>query len=202
MTAGVRPSGRHRAAPSYVSGTEPVWAAPSAASAASAHPAASGEYTSEVDASDVAAWWGAGVGSLALLWEIFRWVRSGPRLAVTVRRRILKFNLRRTPTGHPLPDPRFVGLLVEVSNVGSAATTLTHVQIREYDDVIGHLLRRPNSTKTLWGRGNHEGLPARLDPGAIWEENWHETKGIAAEGGFYRCYVFHSGGKPSSARLR
>lgn len=39
----------------------------------------------ELDWGDLAGWWGAATGSLALGWEVYRHFRSGPRLDVSAR---------------------------------------------------------------------------------------------------------------------
>ena len=37
-----------------------------------------------MSATDIAAWWGAVIATLALVWNIFTWIRSGPRFVAKV----------------------------------------------------------------------------------------------------------------------
>ena len=34
---------------------------------------------------EIAAWWGAGVATLVLLWDVYKWVTLGPRVRMAVR---------------------------------------------------------------------------------------------------------------------
>ena len=72
-----------------------------------------------MSASDYAAWWGAGVATLALTWNIYRALRSGPRVKVTATPDIQVFP-RTAITGDT------VYISVTASNRGTAPTTLTN----------------------------------------------------------------------------
>ena len=44
------------------------------------------------NATQLAVWWGAGVGTLAIVWDVVKWLASGPRVGFTVRTNMLVIN--------------------------------------------------------------------------------------------------------------
>jgi hypothetical protein len=73
-----------------------------------------------MDASIVAAWWGAVLATIVFFWDVYRWARSGARLVVTATP-----NMQQVVPGVGLSPDLHVNTLVR--NVGDASTTITHV---------------------------------------------------------------------------
>jgi hypothetical protein len=78
-----------------------------------------------MNATDLAAWVGAVTGVCTIAWDIYKWVTSGPKLAVQVRKGMVL-----------VPDPqseenRYVQ--ISVQNNGTAATTITTCSFSLYD---------------------------------------------------------------------
>ena len=70
-------------------------------------------------ATDIAAWWGAGAGTLVLLWDVYKWLRTGVHLRMTVSGNMEGY-------GHIalLLNPNQTVIVVEVVNTGDKRTTL------------------------------------------------------------------------------
>lgn len=109
-------------------------------------------------ASDIAAWWGAGIATIVLGWDIYKWTTSGPRLAVKVQPNMQE-------TGDPSETKN---ILVEVVNRGDKLTTLTHLAFYSYKTILHRLARRRNAHVGLVPRPGGPGLPFELEPGKRW----------------------------------
>ena len=112
--------------------------------------------------SEYAAWWGASVATVALIWNIVLAIRSGPRIRVTI-----SSNFQVMPHQPPTNDATFV--FVTAVNVGSAPTTITHF--------VGYFEKEksqfPNpATKQHFAVPNPpvfgKGIPCVLQPGDQW----------------------------------
>ncbi len=109
---------------------------------------------------EIAAWIGATTGSLALLLNFVKWVRSGTRLAISS-------NSNMVPLDHPTPDfPAEPHLVVWVRNVGDAPTTVTTFGLEYYRNRWLQLIRRGGKQGILLTAG--ESLPKVLRPGEQW----------------------------------
>jgi len=92
----------------------------------------------EIDASTVAAWWGAVVSTAVLGWNIFVWLRSGPRLVVQA-------------SGNMIVIPRYGGgdenqrvISMKIENRGSK-----RCQSRTYDVTIPPGSEVPQLSRSL-----------------------------------------------------
>jgi hypothetical protein len=136
-------------------------------------------------ASDVAAWWGAGVATLVFAWDIYKWRTSGPKLAMKV-----------LPNMQELGDPKKTKLIsVEVANRGDRPTTLTHLGFYGYRSLLRRLLRRREATCGLVPiPGGGPGLPFHLAPGSRWS-GLAEQDAVAAnhQEPYVYAVIFHSG---------
>ena len=63
---------------------------------------------------DIAAWLGAATGSVTLLWEIYKWAKSGPKLIISVN-----------PNMISAQQERFV--MISIRNTGDRKTTVQAV---------------------------------------------------------------------------
>jgi hypothetical protein len=112
--------------------------------------------------SDYAAWWGAIIASLALVWNIVVAVRSGARIKVSVSP-----NMRIYPSQPPTYDNEYVA--VKAVNVGNGPTTITHCLGYYTKNKWGIVLkqhRQPFVINTNRATGND--VPHVLNPGEEW----------------------------------
>lgn len=118
-----------------------------------------------MSASDWAAWVGAISGGLALIWEIVRWSREGPRLIVNTVAHM------QLTGGDLLPKEQEqlrVGFFV--ANAGTRATTLTGVSLFElHRRPLPLVALRPSRSFYLMNPGISRRLPLKLEPGERWE---------------------------------
>jgi len=131
--------------------------------------------------SDYAAWWGAIIATLALIWNIIRAIRSGPRIYV-----------RATPNMKVFPEDSITKgktyISVTAVNRGNAPTTITHF-CGFYTNNLWNLIRRkrqhfitnphPSTGKTI---------PYVLSPGEEWS-NLADQKDIQEKMGNGYLYI-------------
>lgn len=72
--------------------------------------------------SDYAAWWGAIVASLALIWNIVVAIRTGPKIHLTVTP-----NMQLHPRLPGEEDKSYI--FVKAVNTGTSPTTITHFMV-------------------------------------------------------------------------
>lgn len=137
-------------------------------------------------ASDIAAWWGATIATLVFLWELFKWTRSGPRLAVTATPNTIEVSARRRG--------KTSNILVKVINRGDQATVLTHLVGYVYQDRVHHLLRRKPQSFAVVNNGMGPQLPFRIEPGGRWTGGLDEQDLLEkfSKSGYLRCGVTDS----------
>jgi hypothetical protein len=116
-----------------------------------------------MEASVVAAWWGAIVASIVLLWDIFKWLTKGARVLIHAKPNMQTLNQLEGK----LNDDK--NILVEVINIGDLPTTITHLVFYEYKSFLEKILNKPITQGVIpyQGRGMQE-LPYLLGPGARW----------------------------------
>jgi hypothetical protein len=69
--------------------------------------------------SDIAAWWGAAIATALLIWDLYKWRRSGPHLEISVSPNMSTFGSAQMYGEGPF-------VVLEVRNNGNRKTTLTH----------------------------------------------------------------------------
>ena len=151
--------------------------------------------SSSVSATDVAAWIGAITGVGLLLWGIYTWWHSGPRLRVEALPNLFPGDL---PVA-PIPENRSF-LQIKVYNHGDRETTLTRLALTFYptrwSKWRGH---------TKWEIDPIQILPFKLDAGGQWTSvQIKQTEDLVsrARKGYLFVRVFHGARKePASARL-
>lgn len=151
-----------------------------------------------MNASDAAAWIGATTGSLALLWDIIKWGKTGPRIHVSVAPNMTAYGAAEMLLG------KEVCILVEANNIGDGKTTITHLVGFYYDSWLKWLLRY-KPTKTMVVPDPTPGkLPHVLDKGERWVGMMEQNEELArmSRKGYLFCGVYHSTSRrPVLARL-
>ena len=76
------------------------------------------------------AWWGAVVATLVLLWDIYKWTKSGPSVVISARPDMKTF------VGAPqnLSEKKYI--LAEAVNKGNKKTTITHLVSYHYSSIV------------------------------------------------------------------
>jgi hypothetical protein len=90
------------------------------------------------DRIDPVAIYAATVSTCVLIWQIFVWLRTGPKLKVSASANMKTFG------GFQQDDNAYV--LIKVRNVGTQQTTITHVVGFSYRSRWAHLRRKPSGT--------------------------------------------------------
>ena len=110
---------------------------------------------------EVAAWWGAIVASVVLLWDIYKWKTQGPKLTMRV-----------APNMQVWGDPSREGITwvsVTVSNIGDRPTTIKGVGM-EYYTGWWKRIRNDAETAAVFPNPNTGfPLPRVLNPGDEWQ---------------------------------
>ena len=135
-------------------------------------------------ASDWAAWIGAVTGVLALVWEVVRWSREGPRLLVRAASNI-----------RIMPDPEGrTFLAVYVTNTGSVPVTLTTCAMLTFSSTLRRWRLRPARSWVSITNSLGPELPRELHPGQQWtcgiKQN-HELEELVAGGRLYVA-IYHA----------
>jgi len=144
-----------------------------------------------MEASVVAAWWGAIVASIVLLWDIFKWATKGARVSVNA---IPNMQTVNTVEGK-LDDNRLI--LVEALNTGDLPSTITHLVFYQYASHLNKILNKPKNQGLIPYQGAGYELPHLLNPGTRWTGNIDQNdivKKIGEDGLFY-CGVIHTARK-------
>ncbi|GAB3335380.1 hypothetical protein GCM10027359_08990 [Marilutibacter aestuarii] len=110
-----------------------------------------------MDASAVAAWWGAIVATVVLLWDFYKWKSSGASISMNL-----------VPNKRHSAPSLGTQVFVEVSNTGDRATTLTHLAFYGYKSKWHRLVRRKKYAARYVPLpfGGH--LPYELKVGSQW----------------------------------
>jgi len=146
-----------------------------------------------VDASEFAAWWGAVVATAVFGWEVFKWLRSGPRIRISVAREPGALHPVVSLAGDVIRMRVRHDYRLGVANVGDSPTTITSIQIHFYKGIRAELFDRPVGTRYLLTSD------LRLNPGDLWSVKLEEN--LPTYAARTRCFVFHSAGRLASASL-
>ncbi len=109
---------------------------------------------------DIAAWWGAAVASLVLLWDAYKWISDGPRLS-----------MRLSPNMEIFGDPSREGITwiaVNISNRGTRPTTIKNLGMEYYRSRWRRLRNRAALAAVFPNPSDGFPLPRVLNPGEEW----------------------------------
>ena len=133
----------------------------------------------------IVAWWGAIVATIVLLWDIYKWKASGPKLRLEVLPDRVIYN-----------DPEREGKIFisfQAQNIGSQPTTISSLYLRSYSSTYNRLLRRSNKAAYVKPDTVYP-LPYVLDPGKVWEAFIIQSQDIEewAKNSMLYCELSHS----------
>ena len=134
------------------------------------------------------AWWGAIVATLVFLWDIYKWLKSGPSVVVSAQPNMQTFGGLTQSLG----GTNYV--VVEAVNKGNKKTTITHLVGYHYSSFIKRLLKKRSAAFFVANTGLTQPLPHILEPGERWlgiiEQN-EDLEKMARQGYLY-CGISHS----------
>lgn len=150
-------------------------------------------------ATETAAWWGATVATIVLVWDVYKWFRAGPLVRVRANPNMQDLN---AALGRARGD---MCIFLDVTNSGDRPTTITHLVVYHYRSLLDRW-RRKHSCQAVVGDGNWgPPTPYVLRPGERWTSGVNQADLIRKVGstGYVYCGVIHSSGKrPILARLK
>jgi hypothetical protein len=137
------------------------------------------------------------VATVSILWQIWGWFRSGPRLRVRASADM------QVMGGYNKEDRKYT--VVNVTNVGTAKTTITNVVMFAYKNLLNKILNRPNKTFVV----NHDvagyQIPYMIDAGCTFMSMMMQNDDMESLSRTSMLYmgVIHSlSAKPVLARVR
>ncbi len=108
--------------------------------------------------SEIAGWWGAIIATLLLIWDVYKWKTSGPKLL-----------MRATPNIIISPGPNnTLYVNVTISNIGHLPTTLNNIGIKYYENLYAQIRRKPSISGFVPNPKTSFPLPIKLDTGGEW----------------------------------
>lgn len=127
---------------------------------------------------------------LRLIWDIYKWLHSGPAINVTAS-----------------PDMQFIGashnidknkkfISVEVTNTGERKTTITHIVGFYYSSLLSKLLnKKTKSFIVIPSFGST--IPFSIESGGRWLDGIEQTSEIEemSRDGYLYCGIYHSSSK-------
>ncbi len=146
-----------------------------------------------MSATDIAAWIGAVTGTLVLIWDVYKWLQTGPKIKVSVAPNMVAYGSAVAVLGNK------ANIMVEVTNTGDGKTTITHLVGLFYRSRLRKWLRRkPDRTMVVLNPGSGQ-LPHVIHPGERWigaMDQSAELIKMSDEGALY-VGVLHSTQKPA-----
>jgi hypothetical protein len=137
----------------------------------------------------VAAWWGAIIATLVLVWDFYKWSNRGARLEYDVKTNMNTFG-----------DPTTSGntyVTVRVSNTGDRSTTIENMGFLHYRTWVHRVARKPVYAAVVTNVGAPNPIPFEIKPGNIWDGMAQQDDDLitkANKGRLY-CCIYHSGSK-------
>nr|WP_163501695.1 hypothetical protein [Halomonas socia] len=143
-------------------------------------------------ATGVAAIIGASTGVASLGWQIFKHLKDGPVLRLSVSQGMELIVPGREPDDQLLT-------VVNVTNVGSQSTTLTHLIVERYRNRFDRALRRKPLAQGLVPRPGAMDFPHKLAVGDQWIGTMYQQDldRYFTEKGHLYIGVYHTFGKRS-----
>jgi hypothetical protein len=109
---------------------------------------------------DVIGIWGGFVATIVLVWDIAKWVMSGPRIHFRVQGGMQTIN-------YPGLDGKSL-ISAHASNYGDRPVTITNLGLIHYKSLFHKALRKPDMTAVIGSPSDSQPLPYLLNPGVEW----------------------------------
>lgn len=135
---------------------------------------------------DIVAWWGAIVATVVLLWDIYKWLATGPRVRISV-----SANMRFL--GDPVRQGKMY-VTIRATNRGDRPTTITNLGFTYYSSPARRLLNRPDQAFVVSNPGVPHPIPYVLHPGSVWDGAAVQDSEVETMGrsGYLFCNLYHS----------
>ncbi len=143
---------------------------------------------------EIAAWWGAIIATTILLWDIYKWKTSGPRVGVEVFP-------NRIIIGDPIREGKtYIG--VKVTNTGNRPTTISNLCMQYYLTRWSWIRKKPNKSMVVGNPGIPHPVPHVLQPGTVWDGLIIQDDDVVemATQGYLICELFISDKKKPITR--
>jgi hypothetical protein len=132
------------------------------------------EFNITLTTRDIVAWWGAVIATVVLIWDIYKWKTSGPKL---------KFKV--SPNMIVVGDP---------TREGTTFISATNLVIQHYTNYFNMLRNKPSTSMIVKSPSTVQPLPFILQPGQVWQglAIQNEEFEILAKDGYLVCGLCHS----------
>jgi len=136
----------------------------------------------------IVAWWGAILSTVVLVWDVYKWRTSGPKLRVAVLTGM---------EGIDIPGYEGEALIsVNVTNYGDRPTTITSVGFKFYRTAWARIRNKPETFFVLAYPNKAQPLPFELKQGNFWSGTAGEGETtdirMMADSGHLICELYHS----------
>jgi len=151
-----------------------------------------------MSATDVAAWVGAICGPGALLWDVYKWRLSGPKLEVSAAPGMVAMP-------HPMVKDREKYIVVTVRNNGTTATTITTISFATYDSWCARTRLKQSAAGVVPEPLSSQPIPYKLDVGEQWVGAVKQNEYVEEllRSGRLWCDIWHSSSKrPAQVRVK
>lgn len=112
-----------------------------------------------MDASNVAAWWGAGVATVVLAWDIAKWLKAGPVPILSAQGGMFGLGAGLSA------DTKYI--TVRVTNRGERPTTLNSFGMFSFRNDVDRRARNPDHSYFFLPTTGQP-LPCYLQAGSVW----------------------------------
>jgi len=141
---------------------------------------------------NLAAWWGAIIATLVLIWDMYKWKLSGPIINVSASPGM------QTVGNLPnhLEGKKYIS--VEVTNTGDRKTTITHLVGLHYKSFFQKLINKKDINFIVATPAFiPPPLPYILEPGERWMGGIEQNSELEemSRNGYLCCGIYHSCGK-------
>jgi len=125
-----------------------------------------------MSATNIAAWWGAGIATVVLLWDVFKWWRASVgKLRVSANPNLQLVDRQRGEVG----EKKYI--FVEVTNPGEKRTTITHLVGYNYRSLWQWVRRKHDEAFAVVEPLDGQ-IPFVLEPGARWSGGIEQSEDI------------------------
>ncbi|MCC7221170.1 MAG: hypothetical protein IT490_10650 [Candidatus Contendobacter sp.] len=118
-----------------------------------------------MSASDIAAWWGATIATAVLVFDIFKWLRTGVAIKISIQANLTELGAE---SGGNV-------ILLRACNRGDKTTTITHIGVYEYASRLD-FIRNKLKARFIVAHPDGPALPHELQPGKIWTATMNQSK--------------------------